>query len=257
MEVIIHPNDVVLREGDALGVIDATPTFMPGGGLPVDHGDEVVPVIARVMDSWPNGLLFATEEGHLPGNITWHTSFVDYEPKHMLTYDEVKLWTPEKHRIAKHALFDLHWLKYYLKLKGYQILWDEHGGDGTEDAKVHPGLDPKRFAKVLIKGRDPKTDSYGAVFDALGRSTGFDQILVDHKVKRIFICGLAFDFCVAETAIQLAIMLGYEVYIIFDATRSIDLPLTKNYPGSVFSALSRLIDAGVKFINSDQIVFKS
>lgn len=255
-KLMVTTDKVVILKHDAALAVDISKTFMPGGGLPVRFGDKVVPVARRMLHRWPNKLRFATKEGHPHGHVSLASSFVGYADYYMLTYEEVRNWTSDNHRIAPHALFTLRELKFYLKRVGYQVLWPDHGLAGTEETQVHPDLAPDSLLYIHTKGTRPCRDSYGAMEDALGRSNGFNIRLRRHRVKRVFVFGLAFDFCVGDTAIQLA-KLGYEVFIVIDATRSVKLPAKGDYPGSEIAMLQRLEKAGVKLVRAKQLLLAS
>lgn len=250
--IMIEADKIAVLKHDAILAVDVSPTFMPGGGLPVPFGDRVVPLVKRLLRYWPNQLRFATEEGHPYGHVSLASSFVGLPVGYKLTYEEVKQWTKQNHQLAEHADFTLRQLKAYLKRVGQQILWPDHGLEATTETKIHPSL-AGLFLHVHVKGIRPDCDSYGAVKDALGRSNGFHVHLSRHRVKRVFVFGLAFDFCVGETAIQLA-ELGYQVFVVIDATRSVNVPAEGNYPGSEIAMLNRLKEAGVKLVRSRQLL---
>ncbi len=196
---------------DMLAVIDVQPTFMPGGELPVAEGDAVVPVINRLLcDRFQNAC--ATQDWHPPG----HASFASSHPG-LRPYDTV----PTPH--------------------GDQVLWPDHAVQGTPNAELHPDLDARRLQLVLRKGWRPGVDSYSAFHENDGiTSTGLAGWLTDRGVRRLFLVGLAGDYCVAWSA-EGAVRAGFDTFVIDDATRSIanDLP-----------ARERLLGLGVTFLRS-------
>ena len=201
---------------EMLGLIDVQPTFMPGGALPVPDGEAVVPVINRLL-AGRFVHAFATQDWHPPG----HSSFASSHPGR-LPYESIAM-------------------PY-----GPQVLWPDHAIAGSAEAALHPGLDQARIELVLRKGFRPEVDSYSAFFENDHRTTtGLDAWLRARGVARLFLAGLATDFCVAWSA-EDAAMLGYEVVVIEDACRGIGLPL----PGggdSMTAARARLAAAGVRF----------
>jgi len=204
-----------------LGVVDVQPTFMPGGSLPVAGGDAVVGPINRLLAR--AALAFATQDWHPPG----HSSFASSHPGRA-PYD----------RIA---------MPY-----GEQVLWPDHAVQGTEEAAFHPALDVRRIAVIQRKGMDPAIDSYSTFFENDRRTpTGLHGWLRDRGLRRLFLAGLATDFCVAWSA-EDAVRLGYEVLVIEDACRGIGLALPEG--GTTLDAAKRgLGEMGVQFVTSETV----
>lgn len=241
------------KKTDAFGLIDGQPTFMPehssggrvipAGGLPVSFGHLIIPVVLGVAMYF--ALLFASRDRHKNGGISLASSYVGIPVYTVLTYKTVKHWTAKNHKIAPHAKFSLEWLKTYLKLAKYQTLWPDHGMVGTEEAEIHPELRGLPYFLVQDKGLDYLFDSYSAVKDNFERSTGLSGKLHKRGILRVFLGGLAFDYCVGYTALGL-VEEGFEVYIIRDATRSVARK-------SELVMLRKLRKAGVVVINSNQL----
>jgi nicotinamidase/pyrazinamidase len=208
---------------DVLGIVDLQPTFMPGGELPVIGGDEIVPVINRLLrDHFRHA--FATQDWH-PVD---HTSFASRHPGRG-PYDVVSM-------------------PY-----GPQILWPDHAIQGTPNAALHPDLDADRITLILRKGWRPELDSYSAFFENDGVTrTGLSGWLADRNVRRVFLAGLAADFCVAWSA-EDAVNAGFETIVIEDATRAIALPQPDGTT-SATQARARLEALGVRFISSADLV---
>jgi nicotinamidase/pyrazinamidase len=232
---------------DALVIVDAQPTFMPGGGLPIREGDKIVPIIVNVADHFPHDLRVATMDMHPRGHISLASSYVNFDPYTLLEYKTVKQWTADEaeSRIAPHALFNHEQLLDYLsKVDGQaQRLWPDHALDGSGEEEVHLDL-WSILSMTLVKGNDPICDSYSGFFDNLGRSTGFGEYLKDQGVNRAFYCGLALDFCVGFTALD-GLKYGIEAYVIRDACRSTDIP------GSEESMMKKFAEQGVRLVSSD------
>lgn len=207
---------------DMLGAIDVQPSFMPGGELPVPDGDAIVPVINHLLaDRFLNA--FATQDWHPPG----HSSFASMHPGRN-PYDVVSM-------------------PY-----GPQMLWPDHAIQGSRYAALHTELDSTRFGLILRKGLDPALDGYSAFRDNDGTSrTGLAGLLQARGVKRLFLCGLAGDVCVAWSA-EDAIEAGFETYIVEDATRSIGMTLPDG-GNSADIARKRLEDCGVVFVTSNDL----
>ncbi len=232
---------------DAVVNVDVQPTFMPGGGLPVAGGHQIIPVVQRVTLLFPAGRRYFTVDKHPRGHISLASSYSGLPPGTKLDLGEVGRWTADGHKIARHARFTLDELKSYLGRVGYQMLWPDHGLIGTAEARLHPDVDGVPCRIVLVKGSDPKCDSYSGLSDNLGRPTGLGQLLADDGVRRVFLTGLAFDFCVGWTALDAA-KGGLEVFIVEDATRSVDLP------GTVDKMRLDLQAAGVRIVRSEDLV---
>src|SRR5699024_6526229 len=111
-----------------------------------------------------------------------------------------------------------------VKLGGLdQILWPDHCVQGTHGAEFVPVLDTTRIDRVFRKGTDPEIDSYSGFFDnARRKSTGLADYLREQGVGRIYIAGLAEDFCVLYTTLD-ARRLGFDTFLIHDATRGVDV----------------------------------
>ena len=181
-----------LDQQAALIVVDVQNGFVTGGGLPVPKGEEVVPVINRIAPRFVNVLL--TQDWHPTGHASFASSHAGKRP-----YDVVAL------------------------AYGRQVLWPDHCMQGTVDAELHADLAVPHAQVVVRKGFHPLVDSYSAFREAYRVAlTGLDGYLKERGVSRLFIVGLATDFCVAWTAID-ARQVGYETWVIEDATRAIDL----------------------------------
>jgi nicotinamidase/pyrazinamidase len=206
---------------DILGLIDVQPTFMPGGGLAVPDGDSIVPVINGLLSRFPRA--FATQDWHPAG----HSSFASAHPGRS-PYDTIAL-------------------PY-----GDQVLWPDHGVAGTAEAAIHAAIDQTRIELIIRKGCRPELDSYSAFFENdRATATGLDGWLRQRGMRRLFLCGLATDFCVAWSA-EDAIRLGYDVLIIEDACRGIGLP-TSDGRTTLNDARARLTAMGVRYIRSADI----
>jgi nicotinamidase/pyrazinamidase len=206
---------------DILGLVDVQPTFMPNGELPVADGEAVVPVINRLLTRFQHA--FATQDWHPAG----HASFASAHPGRQ-PYDTIEM-------------------PY-----GPQVLWPDHGIAGTASAAIHAGIDQTRIEVVIRKGFDPTLDSYSAFFENdRTTSTGLEGWLRQRGFSRIFLCGLATDFCVAWSA-EDAVRLGFSVFVIEDACRGIGLP-TPDGRTTMQVARERLAALGVRFVTSDTI----
>ncbi|MCQ8242474.1 bifunctional nicotinamidase/pyrazinamidase [Rhizosaccharibacter radicis] len=207
---------------DMLGVIDVQPTFMEGGELPVPDGAAVVPVINRLLHHRFRNA-FATQDWHPPH----HSSFASRHPGRE-PYEQLAM-------------------PY-----GPQILWPDHAIQNTPGAALHPALDQHRIEIIIRKGWRPEIDSYSAFLENDGRtSTGLKGILRDRSIERLFLAGLAADFCVAWSA-RHAVEFGFQVFVILDGVRGIGLP-TPDGADTIIEAHAELHRLGVRFIRSDDL----
>lgn len=174
----------------ALLVIDVQNDFCPGGALAVAGGDEVVPVINRIMSKF--SLVVATRDWHPEG----HVSFASRHP-------------------GKHPLETVN-------VGGVdQILWPDHCIKGSPGAEFHPNLDIRYVNLILHKGVRPDLDSYSAFFENDHEtSTGLAAYLQGLGFDTVCVCGLAEDVCVRYTAVD-ARRLGLQTYVIADAARAV------------------------------------
>jgi len=210
------------RAVDILGVVDVQPTFMPGGELPVAEGDAVVGPINRLLEAHFDHA-FATQDWHPAG----HTSFASAHPGRA-PYDTVAM-------------------PY-----GTQILWPDHALQGSTNAAIHPAIGLDKVEVIIRKGFHAGIDSYSTFFENDRRTpTGLDGWLRQRGFRRLFLVGLATDFCVAWSA-EDAIGLGYEVVIIEDACRGIDLASAAGGT-SLGQARARLASLGVHLAISNAL----
>ncbi|EGI76633.1 nicotinamidase [Hylemonella gracilis ATCC 19624] len=204
------------KANSALIVVDVQNCFVDGGTLPVKGGADVVPVINAMAPAFEN--IVVTQDWHTEG----HASFAS-------TYGGKKPFETTK-------------LSY-----GSQVLWPDHCVQGTDDAALHSGLKLPTAQLIIRKGFHKSVDSYSAFEEADRKTTtGLAGYLKARGIKTVFVTGLATDFCVAWTAMD-ARKLGFEVYVIEDATRAIDLN------GSLAAAWKQMQAQGVKRIQSADI----
>ena len=206
---------------DILGLVDVQPTFMPAGELPVADGDAVVPAVNRLLDRFAHA--FATQDWHPRGHSSFASAHRGRQP-----YDVVDM-------------------PY-----GSQVLWPDHALQGSANAAIHPAVELAKVEVIIRKGFDPAIDSYSTFFENDHRTqTGLDGWLRQRGFRRLFLAGIATDFCVAWSA-EDAVRLGYEVTVIEDACRGIGIPIA---PGrtTMDAAREKLLALGVRFAGSDEI----
>lgn len=97
-------------------------------------------------------------------------------------------------------------------------VWPKHCVAGSWGAEFHPDLRiPKDNFFIISKGANPNFDAYSGFQD-----TVLDSILRERGINRVFICGLALDYCVKHTAFG-ALNLGYSVFLLLDAVKAVNL----------------------------------
>jgi nicotinamidase/pyrazinamidase len=183
---------ITIGTDDLLLVVDVQNDFCPGGALPVPQGDEVVPVINSLAGKFRHVVL--TQDWHPRGHLSFASSHPGKTP-----YETVA------------AAY------------GPQVLWPDHCVQMTDGAAFHPALRIPNAGLVIRKGMDRSIDSYSAFYENdRSTPTGLVGYLRERGVKRIFVTGLAFDFCVRYSA-EDARRENFAVFVIADACRGIDV----------------------------------
>ncbi|SRR6266702_1354808 len=201
----IKPDDVLL-------IIDVQNDFCPGGALAVADGDAVVPVINRLAQRFDHVVL--TQDWHPPGHSSFATSHAGSAP------------------------FETIAMPY-----GSQTLWPDHCVQGTLGAAFHPQLTTETAELVIRKGFRAAIDSYSAFFENDRTTpTGLSGYLRERSLRRIFMVGLATDYCVNYSALD-ARRLGFDTVVVRSACRAIDLA------GSLAVAEAAMAEAGVQAID--------
>lgn len=135
------------------------------------------------------------------------------------------------------------------------VLWPDHCVQGTSGCELVPELDTSHIQHVVNKGEDRRVESYSAFGPpfrkpAVGMS-GLYDILRDAGIKRVFVCGIAFDYCVKDTAIDAA-KSGFGTFLIEDAAAAVNQSKEE-----LASTRRELEEAGVKLISSTHDVLKT
>ncbi len=180
------------KEKDALIIVDVQNDFCPGGTLAVKNGDTIVKEVNKIQKLFRYVIL--TQDWH-PKD---HTSFSTSNP-------DRKVFTTKK-------------MPY-----GEQVIWPPHCVIGTNGAKFHKDLKTDNANLIIRKGFRKNIDSYSGFFenDRI-TSTGLNGVLKSLKIERVFVVGLALDFCVQYTALD-SVRLGYKTYVIKNATLPVDI----------------------------------
>jgi nicotinamidase/pyrazinamidase len=182
--------DVEITDRDVLLVVDVQNDFCDRGALPVPGGQEVVPVILQVARLFRHSIL--TQDWHPPD----HHSFASFHPGRK-PFDTVE---------TEH---------------GEQVLWPDHCVQNTQGAAFHPHLLPANAELILRKGFRSHIDSYSAFMENDHRTpTGLKGYLHERGLKRVFLSGLAYDYCVRYSAVD-SRHAGFETFVIEDACKGI------------------------------------
>ncbi len=206
---------------NALIVVDVQNDFLPGGALAVPDGDDVVAPINELMNRFD--LVVATQDWH-PAD---HASFASQHPGH-----------------DPGSVVDLEGID--------QVLWPDHCVQGSAGASFASPLDVAKFDLIVQKGGNRRIDSYSGFFENDRRTaTGLEELLRSRGVERVYVVGLATDYCVRFTALD-ALTLGFETVVVSDACRAVDLA-----PGDGEAAFADIRRAGGTVTDSASIVWKT
>lgn len=200
---------------DVLLVVDVQKDFCPGGRLAVPRGDEVVPIVNRLAAKFTNVVL--TQDWHPVGHLSFASSHPGKQP-----YQTIEV------------------------AYGPQVLWPDHCVQGTLGADFREDLQIPHTALVIRKGFRRAIDSYSAFYENdRATPTGLAGYLRERGQRRVFLAGLAFDFCVRYSA-EDAHREGFEAIVIEDACRGIDVD------GSVAATRRRLAELNVRCVEAGE-----
>lgn len=206
---------MILGPADALLVIDPQNDFCEGGALAVQGGARIMPLINQLSERFAK--VIVTQDWHTPDQISFASNHPGAAP-----FTEIEV------------------------AYGRQMLWPDHCLQGSVGADFHPEVKPTldRAVAVIRKGYNPAVDSYSGFFENDHQTpTGLAGLLRDLGVTRVFLAGLALDYCVRFTA-EDAVREGFEAVVITDASRAI-APQTEAAALDSFRALGVVeIEAG-------------
>lgn len=205
-----------IDEHDVFIVVDIQNDFCPGGALAVPQGDDIVPIINVLARRFPHVVL--TQDWHPPGHLSFASSHAGSKP-----YQTIEV------------------------AYGKQVLWPDHCVQGTTGAAFRGELDIPHAELVLRKGYHRAIDSYSAFYENDRRTrTGLSGYLRERGFRRVFLAGLAFDFCVGYSAAD-ARSEGFDVVVIDDACRGIDIDGSMAATRTLFGA------SGIRCVRSDAV----
>jgi nicotinamidase/pyrazinamidase len=177
-------------QGEALLVIDVQRDFLAGGSLAVPDGEAVIPIINRLGERFSEIIL--TQDWHPAGHISFASTH------------------------GKQPFVETVEASY-----GTQSLWPDHTLQQSYGASLHPDLFLPHAGLIVRKGFRKDVDSYSAFLENDHvTSTGLAGYLRDRRLSRLYLCGLAWDYCVGFSAID-GKALGFDVTVIEDAVRGI------------------------------------
>lgn len=205
-----------IGEDDVLLVVDVQVDFCPGGALAVAGGDEVVAVVNRLGRRFAHVVM--TQDWHPAG----HRSFASQHPGRA-PFESIE------------------------KPHGAQTLWPDHCVQGTRGAEFHAALELPNCELVVRKGFRADIDSYSAFMENdHATPTGLAGYLRERGFRRLFLAGLATDFCVRFSALD-ARAAGFDAVLIEDGCRAIDLD------GSLAAAMDEMVAAGVEIAAASDV----
>ena len=203
-------------DADVLLAVDVQKDFCPGGRLAVPRGDEVVPIVNRLAAKFMNVVL--TQDWHPAGHLSFASSHPGKQP-----YQTIEV------------------------AYGPQVLWPDHCVQDTPGAEFREDLQIPHASLVIRKGFRRAIDSYSAFYENdRATPTGLAGYLRERGLRRVFLAGLAFDFCVRYSA-EDAHREGFEAIVIEDACRGIDVD------GSVAATRRRLAELDVRCVREADI----
>ena len=199
-------------------VTDVQNDFCPGGSLAVNEGDKVVPVINRVIRYFPR--IVATQDWHPRDHISFAANHPGRSVHDVVEVDSMK-----------------------------QVLWPVHCVQGTAGADFHPALNTETFGLILHKGMNPRIDSYSTFMENDKQTaTGLEGYLKGLRIERVYLCGLATDYCVFYSALD-AVDMGFKTHVILDACRGVDVP-----DGNVAQSVKTMEERGIIMTHSADLL---
>lgn len=206
-----------MEKDKALIIVDVQNDFCPEGALAVPEGDKIIPIINKLSGKFKKTV--ATQDWHPEGHISFAVNHPGKKVYDVIEYKGIE-----------------------------QVLWPNHCVQGTPGAEFHPDLDTEKVDLILRKGSNPEIDSYSAFQENDKKTlTGLEGYLKFLNVKQTYFCGLALDYCVFYSAMD-SKQLGFETYVIIDATKGIDSP-----EGNIDKVLREMKESDIKIIKSKDL----
>lgn len=197
-------------------ITDVQNDFCPGGALAVNQGDEIISVINKISGGFYK--VVATQDWHPIG----HISFASTHDKNV------------------GDIIDVQGLK--------QVLWPDHCVQNSKGADFHEYLNLNPVDITVKKGKNIKVDSYSVFFENDHKTeTGLHYYLNGFKINDVYLSGLTTDYCVYYSALD-AKNLGFNVFVIIDATKGVDYPAN-----NVYNAVDDMKNKGIKIIKHTEL----
>ncbi|TFG17522.1 MAG: bifunctional nicotinamidase/pyrazinamidase [Promethearchaeota archaeon] len=206
-----------IKRRSALIVVDMQNDFLPGGALPVAEGDQIIDGINELARKFYNKdkIVIFSQDWHPEGHASFASSHEGKNPGNPI--EGVPGIGP--------------------------VLWPDHCVQNTYGAEINERIEKKYGIAIIQKGTNPNIDSYSAFFENDKKTkTGLTDLLREKRIKNVYVCGLALDYCCFYTAMD-AKSEGFNVFFIKNLTKGIDIPV-KNIQNSLDSMTS----AGIEII---------
>lgn len=126
--------------------------------------------------------------------------------------------------------------------------WPPHCVQGTPGAELHPDLERDTIAGYFRKASSSDRDDYSEFAGKDDRDRTLDEALRARGVKKLYVVGLATDYCVLETVLD-GLKYGYEVYAVTDAMRAVNVD-----PSDGEKALQKMSSSGAHLVISDEVL---
>jgi nicotinamidase/pyrazinamidase len=216
----------------ALLVIDIQNDFLPGGALAVRCGNEVIDVANKLIQLKYTffDFVIASQDTHPAGHKSFATQYPGKKPGDVIDLNG-----------------------------NQQVLWPDHCVEGTHGNEFSKNLLSDQFDAVFRKGLDPQIDSYSVFFDntrmdrwmqatdRMSGDTGLNGWLTSKGVTRLFVLGLATDYCVLFSVLD-ALKLGYDVSVVQDGCRGVDI-----VDNDSARAFAKMRNSGARLVTSSNL----
>ena len=204
----------------ALVIVDVQNDFCEGGALEVKNSNSIIPIINNLANSDKFDLIIVTKDWHPKNHKSFASNHINKNVYDVITLNGIN-----------------------------QVLWPDHCVQKTKGAQLHKNLKLNRSYFTIKKGQNPEIDSYSGFYDNDHKiSTGLTEYLKKKKIIKVYIVGLATDYCVKFTALD-SINEGFTTYLIKDAVKGVNVKR-----GDVKQALDEMRNAGVNIIFSKSIL---
>ncbi|KAJ5075585.1 pyrazinamidase/nicotinamidase [Anaeramoeba ignava] len=199
-------------------IVDVQNDGIQEGPLTVPKGSGVVPVINSIRKKNKFDLIVLTQDWH-PSN---HSSFAINNNAELFSVKELET--------------------------GPQIMWPVHCVQNTEGSQFVSDLIREESDIIIQKGTNPKVDSYSAFWNNnKSEKTDLEDILNQNNITDVYVCGLAYDYCVSFTAVG-SVECGFKTFFIEDATEGLE-------EETILKAKEKMEKIGVIFVKSIDLDF--